>query len=763
MTRFLFLIPLLPLIGFVVNYAFGVRMMRRRLGLPGPGLGRWPGPAGEHAAAAHVAPEHDVHAADVHVHADPTLQGAGHHVPADAHGGHGAAHGKPPAIIGIIACGTVLLSFLTSVYAVWLAHRAPGHTLVETLWTWVPGGAVETAAGTAPFVVDWAYQVDPLSSVMLLVVTFVGFWIHVYSTGYMSHDPGYARYMAYLNLFMFAMLTLVLGANYLMLFVGWEGVGLCSYLLIGFWFDRKSASDAGMKAFIVNRIGDAGFVLGMFLIFVTFGSLDFRTVTEAAVRMPVDWAWSGALTMIGLFLFVGACGKSAQIPLYVWLPDAMEGPTPVSALIHAATMVTAGVYMVARSSAIYSHAPKAMLVVAVIGALTAILAATIGLVQNDIKRVLAYSTVSQLGYMFLACGVGAFAAGIFHLMTHAFFKALLFLGSGSVIHGMSGEQDMRRMGGLKAKMPWTRLTMLIGCVAIAGIPPLAGFFSKDEILWSAFKIGGYGRVVWALGFVVAGLTAFYMFRLYHMTFSGEFRGTPEQAAHVHESPSSMILPLQVLAAGSVLAGLVGIPHVIGHLVHVPNAFEHFLEPVMEPARGALREVHAASAPGEATEWMLMGLSVAVGALGIFVARRLFRARGAAPDPLEASAPALYRVLLNKYYVDELYGRLFVRGAAIGGGGALHGVDRFVIDGGDGEVRPGLGVNGLAWVTRDVVAWFSNVWDRYVVDGIVNLTAAILDNLSYVFRAAQNGLVQHYALAMFIAVLFMIGVGSQFVL
>jgi NADH-quinone oxidoreductase subunit L len=756
---FIYLIPLLPFLGFLVNFLFGVRMHRRRLGLPGPGLGRWPAPgAHEHAAAAHVPAEHDVHASDAHVHADPTLQGAGHH----AHGGaHAPVHAHPPAIVGIVACGTVLLSFLLSVLAVVQAQRAPGHTLVETLWTWVPGGAAETAAGAVPFTVDWAYQVDPLSSVMLLVVTFVGFWIHLYSTGYMSHDPGYARYMSYLNLFMFAMLTLVLGANYLMLFVGWEGVGLCSYLLIGFWFDRKSASDAGKKAFIVNRIGDAGFILGMFLIFTTFGTLDFRTVTEAASRLPVDWAWSGALTMIALFLFVGACGKSAQIPLYVWLPDAMEGPTPVSALIHAATMVTAGVYMVARSAAIYSHAPKAMLVVAVIGALTAIMAASIGLVQNDIKRVLAYSTVSQLGYMFLACGVGAFTAGVFHLMTHAFFKALLFLGSGSVIHGMSGEQDMRRMGGLKAKMPWTHRTMLVGCVAIAGIPPLAGFFSKDEILWSAFKIGGYGRVVWGIGFVVAALTAFYMFRLYHMTFSGAFRGTDEQASHVHESPRSMILPLQVLAAGSIVAGLVGIPHVIGHLIHVGNAFEHFLEPVMEPARAALLEVHAAAAPGAAMEWLLMGLSVAVGVLGIFVATRLFKDRGARPDPLEA-VPALHRTLYNKYWVDELYDRLFVRGVAIGGGNVLFASDRYLVDGGDGEVRPGLGVNGLAWLTRDAVAAFSNAWDRYVVDGLVNFTAAVLDNLSYLFRAVQTGRVQQYAISMLIAVFLMIG-ASYFIL
>src|SRR5687768_16765663 len=557
---------------------------------------------------------------------------------------------------------------------------------------------------------------------------------------------------------MFAMLTLVLGANYLMLFVGWEGVGLCSYLLIGFWFDRKSASDAGMKAFIVNRIGDAGFVLGMFLIFVTFGSLDFRTVTEAAALLPVDWAWSGALTMIGLFLFVGACGKSAQIPLYVWLPDAMEGPTPVSALIHAATMVTAGVYMVARSSAIYAHAPHAMFVVAVVGALTAVLAATIALAQTDIKRVLAYSTVSQLGYMFLACGVGAFAAGIFHLMTHAFFKALLFLGSGSVIHAMSGEQDMRNMGGLKEKLPWTRKTMLVGCVAIAGVPPLAGFFSKDEILWSAFKIGGYGQFVWGMGFVVAALTAFYMFRLYHMTFSGTFRGTEDQAAHVHESPKSMVVPLQVLAVGSVLAGLVGIPALIGHYVHVPNVFEHFLEPVFAPAHHALAEVFSRPAPGHSVEALLMLASVTLAALGIGLAYVFFKSRPEIPDRLAASFAGAHRVLLNKYYVDELYGALFVRGAALGGGTALHGVDRFLIDGGDGEVRPGLGVNGLGWAVRDVVANASNFWDRWVVDGAVNLTALVLDNLSYVFRSLQNGLVQHYALSMLIIVLFMIGIG-----
>jgi NADH-quinone oxidoreductase subunit L len=559
---------------------------------------------------------------------------------------------------------------------------------------------------------------------------------------------------------MFAMLTLVLGANYLVLFVGWEGVGLCSYLLIGFWFHKQSAADAGKKAFIVNRIGDAGFALGMFLVFFTFGTLEFRAVVEAAARLPVDWTWTGPLTLIALFLFIGACGKSAQIPLYVWLPDAMEGPTPVSALIHAATMVTAGVYMVARSSAIYARAPRAMMVVAVVGALTAVLAATIALVQNDIKRVLAYSTVSQLGYMFLACGVGAFGAGIFHLMTHAFFKALLFLGSGSVIHAMGGEQDMRRMGGLKQKLPWTSRTMLVGCVAIAGVPPLAGFFSKDEILWSAFRVGGYGQIVWLMGFVVAALTAFYMFRMYHLTFSGPFRGTEEQAHHLHESPASMVVPLQVLAVGSVLAGLVGIPAVIGHAIHVDNFFEHWLEPVVEPAHAALAAVFAAPAPGHGTELALMGASVLVGLAGIAVAFLFFQRHPEYPERLAGRLSGLHRLLLNKYYVDEIYRALFVRGVALGGGRLLHANDRFLVDGGDGEVRAGLGVNGIAWATRDVVARLSDFWDRWVVDGILaGLTSAVLANASYVFRAVQNGLVQQYALAMLIGVFLLIGAGG----
>ena len=709
MSPYLFLIPLFPLLGFLFNLTIGVRVLGQKGG------------------------------------------GHGHEAHPDAH---------PSPIVGLVACGSVLASFVVAVLAVVEAHGAPDHTLVQTLWTWIPGGAAETAVhgvrGVSPFAVDWAYQVDPLSSVMLMVVTFVGFLIHVYSTGYMAHDPGYARYMSYLNLFMFAMLTLVMGANYGVLFVGWEGVGLCSYLLIGFWFEKQSASDAGKKAFIVNRIGDAGFLIGMFLVFVTFGSLDFRTVMATAAHMPVEHAWGGTLTVIAICLFIGACGKSAQIPLHVWLPDAMEGPTPVSALIHAATMVTAGVYMVARSSVIYAHAPKAMLVVALVGAVTAIFAASIGLVQNDIKRVLAYSTVSQLGYMFLACGVGAFAAGIFHLATHAFFKALLFLGSGSVIHGMSGEQDMRNMGGLKAKLPTTRWTMLVGCIAIAGIPPLAGFFSKDEILWSAYKVGGYGQWVWGIGFVAAAMTAFYMFRLYHMTFSGGFRGSPEQEHHLHESPSSMTVPLMVLAAGSVVAGFLGVPAALfGN-----NWIEGFLEPVFEPAHHALREVFAEPAPDGSTEYLLMAASVGIAAMGILVAWRIYRIAPAIADRLAASFATAHRVLLDKYYVDEIYGAVFVRGLTLGGGERLFDADRYLVDGaGGGKIGPGLGVNGIAWAARDIVARLSDFWDRWFVDGAVNLTAAVLDNGSYLFRAVQNGLVQQYALMMLMGVLVLIGAGS----
>jgi NADH-quinone oxidoreductase subunit L len=706
MRPFLLLIPLLPLLGFIFNITLGRRLSPR--------------------AASDQSPH-----------------------------GHGTA--DPHPLIGAVAAGSVLLSFLVAARAVLLAHAAKDHAIVETLYTWLPGGlaetAVRTAPGAMPFSVEWAYLLDPLSSVMVLFVTFVGFLIHVYSIGYMGQDPGYARFMAYLNLFMFAMLTLVLAANYAVLFVGWEGVGLCSYLLIGFWFDRPSATDAGKKAFIVNRVGDAGFLLGMFLVFVSFGTLDFRSVAAAAAELPVETAWGGALTLIGLLLFVGAAGKSAQLPLHVWLPDAMEGPTPVSALIHAATMVTAGVYMVARSAPIYAHAPRAMMTVALVGALTAFFAATIGLVQNDIKRVLAYSTISQLGYMFLACGVGAFAAGVFHVFTHAFFKALLFLGAGSVIHALAGEQDMRKMGGLRAKLPWTHRTMLVGCFAIAGIPPLAGFFSKDEILWSAYRVGGYGRTVWAIGIATAALTAFYMFRLYSLTFRGSFRGPEEALYQVHEAPATMRLPLVLLAVGSILAGLVGVPGVLLG----SNRIERFLEPVFAPAHHALASVFPTPAEG-GLELALILLSVLVAAAGIALARRFYSGLSAVPVRLAESFPVTYRALVNKYFVDELYEAVFVRGMALGGGFALHANDRFVVDGGDGELRPGLGVNGLAWGVREVLAKASNLWDRYVVDGAVQATGIALDNASYALRALQNGLVQHYALGMLIGLFLLIAAG-----
>src|SRR6058998_1230911 len=472
-------------------------------------------------------------------------------------------------MVGVIACGLVFISFIFSAGAVYQllqldsAHRS--HTV--RLYEWINAGPAHTSEGPlANFRVDWGFLLDPLSAVMVLVVTGIGFLIHVYSTGYMHEEDGFYRFFAYLNLFMFSMLTLVLGNNYLMMFVGWEGVGLCSYLLIGYYFLKKSAGDAAKKAFVVNRVGDWGFSIGIMLIFTSFGTLEFTRVGEA-VREGINagrYHVSDPLFIgIALALFIGATGKSAQIPLYTWLPDAMEGPTPVSALIHAATMVTAGVYMVARSNFIYQMAPQAMTVVAVVGAITAFFAASIGLVQNDIKRVLAYSTVSQLGYMFLALGVGAFAAGIFHLMTHAFFKALLFLGSGSVIHAMHHEQDMRKMGALRKKIPWTFGTMLVGTLAIAGTPLLAGFFSKDEILWKAFSSSQGHILLWFIGACVAGMTAFYMFRLLFMTFFGESRVDHHTAQHIHESPRSMTLPLVVLAIGAIVSGWIGFPVWLG--------------------------------------------------------------------------------------------------------------------------------------------------------------------------------------------------------
>ena len=663
-----------------------------------------------------------------------------------------------------VACvtmgGALLLSIVAFVQLLGVEHREH----VVTVAQWIPPIPLEiVSGGIGAFEVPWAFRLDPLSGMMILIVTGIGFLIHLYSTAYMDHEPrgAYARFFCYLNLFCFFMLTLVLGSTFLVMFVGWEGVGLCSYLLIGFWYHKQSAADAGKKAFIVNRLGDWGFVLGIFLVFFTFGTLDFRAVAEAAAEMPVEVGAFGVLSVICLLLFVGAVGKSAQIPLYVWLPDAMEGPTPVSALIHAATMVTAGVYMVGRNAVLFSHAPMVMQVVAWVGVLTALMAATIGLVQTDVKKVLAYSTVSQLGYMFLATGVGAFGAAAFHLMTHAFFKALLFLGSGSVIHAMNDEQDMQKMGGMKLYMPVTFVTMFVGSLAIAGVPPFSGFFSKDEILYRAF-LGN--KLLWGLAVATAGMTAFYMFRLIFMTFFGEYRGPSwghqegeargdvdhadadhghdaDDHGHAwhgpHESPSLMTAPLMLLAVGAFAAGFVGIPAAVGG----PNTIEHFLEPSF--TAGA---AHAAAEPAEShlLELGLMGLSVLIAVAGIALAYHVYVRRPERSGQLATRWAGAHRVLTNKYYVDEVYDATAVRGTMASARG-LWTVDRHVVDG---------AVNGTGWLTR-ASSWVSHVLDKYVVDGLVNLIAWICAEGSYVFRRVQTGLIQNYAFATLFGVFFFV--------
>jgi NADH-quinone oxidoreductase subunit L len=528
------------------------------------------------------------------------------------------------------------------------------------------------------FSADFSFYLDQLSLVMLLVVTGVGFLIHIYSVGYMWDDPSYYRFFSYLNLFMFFMLTLVLAGNYLLMFIGWEGVGLASYLLIGFWFTKDSAASAGKKAFIVNRIGDFGFLIALFLLIKHFGSLDFLRVFHRVE--PFKAAGNeGLLTAIAILLMVGAAGKSAQIPLYVWLPDAMEGPTPVSALIHAATMVTAGVYMVSRSHVIFESSPTALMVVAIIGTLTAFFAATIGIVQNDIKKVLAYSTISQLGYMFMACGVGAFSAGIFHLMTHAFFKGLLFLGAGSVIHAVGGEQDMRKMGGLRSYIPWTFLTMSIATLAIAGIPPLAGFFSKDEILWKVFSSEHGSWVFWLIGVVTAFITSFYMLRLWFMTFFGDYHGAQaethghgsrghnaDEHGGPHESPMVMLVPLAILAVLSIVGGWVGIG----------NRFENFLAPVFElplPAQSVAES-------GGHTELYLTAVSLAAAFLGFYLAYLLYHKRQDLPQKIADALGGFYQAVVHKYYIDELYAALFVKPLIDGSTQILwQDVDRGIID------------------------------------------------------------------------------------
>ena len=601
----------------------------------------------------------------------------------------------PKSVVGTIGSAAVGLSFLVTVaiFLEFLKLPEGVHAVEKVMYTWIASG---------PFTVSVAFLIDPLSLIMLLVVSGVSTLIHIYSIGYMHDDEGFYRYFAYLNLFVFAMLILVSANNFLLMFVGWEGVGLCSYLLIGFWYEKKSASDAGKKAFVVNRIGDFGFLLGVFLIFWTFGSVNFADVFPLAAKYPMG---SGVLTAITLFLFLGATGKSAQIPLYTWLPDAMEGPTPVSALIHAATMVTAGVFMVARCSTMFVLAPISMTVVAGVGALTAIYAATIGITQFDIKRVLAYSTVSQLGYMFLACGVGAFTSGIFHLMTHAFFKALLFLGSGSVIHGMHGEQDMRHMGGLKKYMPITYWTFILATLAIAGIFPFAGFFSKDEILFHSLVSGH--TLFWGIATVAAFITAFYMFRAVFMTFHGEEK-FDHHHVHPHESPSLMTVPLMILAGLAVVGGLVGFPIIEG-----ANRFKEFLAPSITPL---VHEVHS-------PVWFeitMMAFSMAVAIAGIFMAYKFYMKRPELPEKVTEKIPVIYDLVYHKYYVDEIYDAAVVEPIKNGSDFLWHGVDETVIDG---------AVNGSA----TTVGWLSSH-----------------------LRKLETGFVQSYALAILIGAVLVTG-------
>ena len=664
------------------------------------------------------------------------------------------------ATVNAVCVGAVVVAFVFACFTVveytHFAHGT-GHPFEKVVYTCLGSGDghlnfVKRDGTSAAFNVDAGFLLDPLSSIWLLFVTGVGMLIHIYSTGYMAHEGGYYRFFGYLNLFMFAMLTLILANNYMMLFVGWEGVGLCSYLLIGFYFHRNSASTAANKAFIVNRIGDAGFILGALTLVWYLGSFRFIDI-NAAARSGHFAIGDPILTAAALLLFVGACGKSAQLPLYVWLPDAMEGPTPVSALIHAATMVTAGVYMVARSNAVFVLAPTAMKTVAIVGALTAVFAASIGLVQNDIKRVLAYSTVSQLGYMFLALGVGAFAAGVFHVFTHAFFKALLFLGSGSVIHAMSGEQDMRNMGGLQHRIPTTFKTMFIATLAIAGIFPFAGFFSKDEILWQTWSSeGGAYRILWFIGYGTALMTAFYMFRLMYLTFFSPSRMSHDVEHHVHESPKSMTVPLVILAICSIGAGWLGWPHSLGG----SDRFEKFLEPVF--AREAVVLVEegksAQLAAGEKesehtdnTEYVLMFLSLAAAGVGFAMARRSYLKAGKDyVEPIEAKAPALYTLLYNKWFVDEGYDYVFtgrrkigdVRLGVMGAGEASSWFDSKIIDG---------AVNDVGWITR-AVSTLSTWWDKWIIDGVcVNGPAILARMLSYPARLFEWGLVQWYALVM----------------
>ncbi|MEJ5350888.1 MAG: NADH-quinone oxidoreductase subunit L [Melioribacteraceae bacterium] len=603
---------------------------------------------------------------------------------------------KNEIIIGIIGSSTVGIAFLVSLGAFLQTLSLPVDQRANTveLFTWLSANGLN---------IKFAYLVDQLSLTMSLIVTGVGFLIHVYSIGYMHGDKGYWRFFAYLNLFIFAMMNLVLGDNFVVLFLGWEGVGLCSYLLIGFWYDKKfeksTTADAAKKAFIVNRIGDFGFLLGMFLIYYTFDSLNFHEVFSKAQSLSIN---ETTFSLIALFLFIGATGKSAQIPLYVWLPDAMAGPTPVSALIHAATMVTAGVYMVSRASILFASAPAIMMLVAVIGLLTALFAASIGLVQNDIKKVLAYSTISQLGYMFLAAGVGAFSASIFHVMTHAFFKALLFLGAGSVIHGMHEEQNIQHYGGLKKYMPKTYATFLIAALAISGFPGLSGFFSKDEILWYAYANGGF--VFWLIGALTAMLTAFYIFRLFSLTFLGEER-FDHHKIHPHESPSVMTIPLIILAVLSVIGGYVGIPEVFSG--ENGNLFEKWLAPIYEPAEQKIMHYGFHT---HTQEILLMAISIILALSAIYFALYIYTKNKNITENISNRFRKFYNLLLNKYYVDEIYDAAVVNPIKIG---------------------------------SEKVLW--KFTDSFIIDGIVNGAAKIIAVISEYIRKIQTGIAQFYAI------------------
>ncbi len=602
-------------------------------------------------------------------------------------------------LAGSIATGASFISFLCSV-TLWLkllAMPEESRVLGTRFFEWISVGGLN---------IPFGFVVDPISAVMILVITGVGTLIHLFSVGYMSHDDRPSKYFAYLNLFLFNMLVLVLGDNMLITFVGWEGVGLCSYLLIGFWFSDSAKAAAGMKAFVTNRIGDAGFILGMFILFFTFGTLNFADLA-AVVPQVAEMSWTGPITLACLFLFIGAAGKSAQIPLYVWLPDAMAGPTPVSALIHAATMVTAGVYLFVRMSGVLVLAPHAMEVIAWTGALTAFVAATIGMTQWDIKKILAYSTVSQLGYMFLAIGVGAFSAAQFHLMTHAFFKALMFLGSGSVIHAMHEEQDVRKMGGLRKYLPITHLTFVLGWLAIIGIPPFAGFFSKDEILWQAFSSPQGNIGLWALGAVTAVCTAFYMTRLMALTFWGKSRVSKD--VHPHESPPSMTIPLIILGVLSVVGGWIGIPHVIGEVLpgHPGNIFHHWLEPLLPKAQ----QGHGSAL----MEWALMGISVGLAGIAAWFAYDSYVSHPERPKAIAHVLGPVYKLVEGKYFVDEFY---FAR-----------------------IINPLVEMSKALWLYIDV----------NFIDKVTYLAGDLVSGLAQFVKTIQNGKTQSYALYMALGV------------